>query len=198
MATSEEPTTVISADSVVGPKQGKWTYKHYAALPYDGRRYEIIDGILYIMPPASPAHQSVVSRLAHYLFAPIELAQRGRLFMYPLDVELTDDVVVQPDILVVLNENLHKITATHIVSSPDLVIDVLSPNTILYDRSIKRRAYERYGIKEYWVVDPKGHTIELLMLEGDTYKSVGIFSGDQKVPTQVVPEFSVEVKQIFV
>jgi Uma2 family endonuclease len=188
----------ISADDVPGPKQGQWTYNHYAALPDDGKRYEIIDGVLYLMPPSPKEwHQDAVTTLAAYLVMHIKFAGRGKVYVAPFDVELATNTVVQPDVLVVLNESLPKIIPSHVVGAPDLAVEVLSPGTARYDRVKKYNAYARAGVREYWIIDPLKETVEVLYLEGETYHTTGVFSGEQKLPSLVVPDFPVQVKQIF-
>ncbi|MBV9231109.1 MAG: Uma2 family endonuclease [Chloroflexi bacterium] len=194
--TSEKMPT--PADNVPGPLQGHWTYSHYAALSDDGQRYEILDGVLYLMPPSpSPWHQKATTRLSAFLVTHIEFAGLGEVFSGPLDVELAPDVVVQPDILVVLKDNCSKIISSHIVGAPDLVVEVASPSTAKYDRRKKYNAYAHAGVREYWIIDPIKCTIEVLILEAGTYHSAGVFRGDDLLPSLVVPRFPVRVKQIF-
>jgi Uma2 family endonuclease len=188
----------VPANDVPGPKQGQWTYNHYAALPEDGKRYEIIDGVLYLMPPSpNEWHQGAVAVLTAYLVFHIKFRGLGKVYSAPFDVELAFDTVVQPDILVVLNENLPIITFSHVVGAPDLAVEMLSPGTARYDRVKKYNAYARAGVREYWIADPKKKTVEVLRLEGETYQSAGVFSGEQKLPSLVVPDFPVRVEQIF-
>lgn len=185
---SEQPTVVTPADWVSGPKQGEWTYDSYAALPDDGQRYEIIDGVLLLMMFAhSPQHQRIVGRISRYLSTYVDNTSLGEVFIGPLDVELFPKTVVQPDILIILKTGSAKITSTHIKGVPDLTVEVSSPGTVGHDRSVKQKAYERAGVREYWFVDPLAHTIEILVLKGKTYSSLGVFSGEQTLPSLVVP-----------
>ena len=186
--TSEQPTVVTPADWISGPRQGEWTYDAYAALPDDGQRYEIIDGVLLLTPSThSPQHQRGVGHVARCLSNYVENAHTGEVFIGPLDVELASNTVVQPDILTILNTSSTKITSTHIQGVPDLVVEVSSPGTVGHDRSTKQKAYERAGVREYWFVDPLAHTIEILVLQGKTYTSLGVFSGELTLPSLVVP-----------
>ena len=127
MIPTEEPPVVTPADWVPGPLQGSWTYNDYAALPDDGRHYEIVNGVLVMGPAPSPDHQSIAVRLTHYLFVHAELAGLGRVFAAPLDVELEPKNVFQPDIIVLLNAHLDRVTAKRIIGAPDLVAEVASP-----------------------------------------------------------------------
>jgi Uma2 family endonuclease len=198
MATTFERLPVVTpADEVPGPKQGRWTYKDYADLPEDGRRYEVVNGVLYMAPAPSGAHQGAAARVLYYLLTHVEFAGLGRAYIAPFDVELAPSVVVQPDVLVVLNANRERITESRIIGAPDLVIEVSSPGTVNYDRREKYDAYARAGVPEYWIADPASRTVEVFVLEGGTYHSLGVFRGQATLPMQVLPEMPVHVEQFF-
>ncbi len=189
---------VTPADHVPGPKQGDWTYNHYAALPEDGQRYEIIDGALYMTPAPNIPHQEIAGEIFSYLRTYIKSPGLGRVFMSPVDVELAAGTVVQPDVVVVLNANIGKITYSHIVGAPDLVVEIASPGTSTYDRHKKYDAYARAGVSEYWIVDPIAYTVEVLSLDGASYELVGIFKGQETLLSKIVPQIAeVPVKQFF-
>jgi len=177
---------VTAAAPLVGPPQGRWTYADYAALPDDGNRYEIIAGVLYMTPAPGTGHQSISARVVTFLVTHVEFAGLGRVFAAPVDVELAPDTVVQPDIVVVLSANLHRITPSRIIGAPDLVVEILSPGTAGYDRREKQDAYARSGVGEYWIVDPGAQTVELLTLDQGGYRSHGVFRGQARLPSSAV------------
>lgn len=195
----EKIMDITPADWVPGPGQGNWTYNLYAALPEDGKRYEIVDGVLLDMSPApGTAHQTVVLRLAASMLALIDYTGLGRTFIAPVDVELSPKMVFEPDIVVVLNAGREKVQKSHIVGAPDLVVEVASPRTKRYDRTIKREAYARAGIREYWYVDPIACTIEVLFLEDGAYRSIALLKGQDRLLSRVVPTLEeVRVEQCF-
>ena len=199
MATTHRQDDIVTpADWVIGPKQGHWTYDDYAALPDDGKRYEIVDGVLYNMAPApTGSHQDAAGWFFYYLTIHARLAGLGHVYMGPRDVELAFNVVVQPDVFVLLNDNLQKITEARVIGAPDLAIEISSPSTAIHDRHRKYVAYAQAGVKEYWIAEPKAHTIEVLFLEGEAYRSAGVFSGEQTLPSRVVPNLPVQVEQFF-
>jgi Uma2 family endonuclease len=198
MTTIDWTSVVAPANFVAGPGQGHWTYKEYAALPDDGRRYEIMDGVLLVTPSPRPSHQNVDASLTFYLFLHVNMAGLGRVFSAPLDVELTPKRVFQPDLLVLLNSSLDKITATHVVGAPDLVVEIASPGTAKYDRSSKYQAYAQAGVEEYWMVDTEMRSVEILVLQGNVYQSQGIFQGKDTLLSKVVPGMrAVRVEQLF-
>lgn len=188
---------VTSADNITGAVQGGWTYPHYLSLPEDGNRYEIIEGVLYLMPSPTPKHQKVIGKLQYWLYQAVELKGLGEVYTAPLNVILSFQDVVQPDIMIILKSNAGIITTRNIEGSPDLVIEVTSPSTVGYDRDEKKRAYAKAGVKEYWLVDPATETIEVLVLETGNYKSAGAYRGAVTLPTKVIPKFKANVEVFF-
>ncbi len=188
---------VRRADDVPGPPQGQWTYVSYARLLDDGRRYEIIDGVLDVAPSPDVAHQTAVGWIFHYLLVHVQLAGKGRVFSAPINVELSPARVVQPDVVVVRAEHAGIITPARLVGVPDLVVvvEVASPGTAGYDRREKQDVYARSGVPEYWIADPYARTIEVLVREGSAYRSRGVFRSKATLPSQVIPRFPVQVEQ---
>lgn len=198
LKTTEEPAIATPADWVPGPPQGSWTYEDYAALPEDGQRYEIVNGVLVMTPAPSPEHQDIVGEIFAYLRLRIKLAGLGRVFPSPIDVELGPKYVFQPDVVVLLNAHLDRVGEKKIIGAPDLAVEVVSPSTGIMDRVAKYAAYARAGIAEYWIVKPTQKTVEVFVLEDDEYRSLGVFSGQAKLPSRVVPDLPVSVEQFFV
>lgn len=188
---------VAPADHVAGPPQGQWTYAAYAAMPDDGRRYEVIGGTLYMAPAPSDTHQSANTWFIYYLTAHVQIPGSGRVFGAPFDVRLGGEDTVQPDVLVVLEANLGRITREGVYGPPDLVVEIASPSTATYDRDKKLHAYERGGVPEYWIADPIARTIEVFVVEDQVYRSLGVFQGQALLPSTVVPGLPVRVAQFF-
>jgi len=195
--TPESIPKVTAADHVKGPGQGNWTYEDYAAIPDDGKRYEVINGVLFLKPSPEVWHQEALGALFAYLWDHVKRVKLGRTYVSPLDVELAPKTIVQPDILLILSEHMDKGPDSHIVGVPDLVIEVLSAGTTGYDYREKWDAYAYAGVPEYWIVDPTRRTIELLVLENKVYGSSGIFQGKQTLPSKIVLDFPVHVEQFF-
>jgi Uma2 family endonuclease len=155
--------------SAIIPKGLMWTYEDYAKLPEDGLRHEIIHGKHFVNPSPSTQHQHVSKRLQYQLYTKIELAGLGVLYNAPIDVQLSEFDIVQPDIVIILNENVRKITPTKIKVAPHLVVEILSPSTSGNDRTIKKDLYERSGVNEYWIVDPYEQQVEQWILRDGKY-----------------------------
>ncbi len=124
--------------------------------------------------------------IATLLTIHVHFARHGKVLTAPVDVELAPDTVVQPDIVVVLDANLSRITPSRIIGAPDLVIEILSPGTAGYDRREKQDAYARAGVGEYWIVDPGAQTVELLTLAPGGYRALGVFRGQTHLLSSVV------------
>jgi Uma2 family endonuclease len=158
------------------------------AMPDDGHRYELIDGVLVVTPSPRPEHQGSLLELAVLLRAacPPEL----KVYVAPFDVELAPDTIVQPDLLVTRRAD---ITRRGVAVPPVLAVEVLSPSTRRFDLMLKRSRYEAAGCPNYWVVDPEEPSIVAWELRDGAYVEVGRASGEQSVtldlpfPVTVVP-----------
>jgi Uma2 family endonuclease len=197
MTTTDRVPMVTPADDVRGPAQGEWTYNHYAALPDDGKRYEVVNGVLYMSPSPTWPHQEIVGRIFRYLSDFVESTGLGGAFMAPLDVQLSLKDVFQPDVVVLLKASREKLKKRHIVGPPDLVVEVVSPGSETHDRYRKIAAYARVGVPEYWIADPGSRTVEVLTLVGGEYQSQGVFEGKAVLPSLIVPGLLVHVEQFF-
>jgi Uma2 family endonuclease len=198
MTTTERLSVATPADWVPGPEQGFWTYDDYAALPDDGQRYEIVNGVLVIAPAPTPEHQDIVGMIFHYLLIHVKFAGLGRVFMAPIDVVLSPKNTFQPDVVVILNAHLNKVGEKKIIGAPDLAVEVASPDTALYDRVTKYEKYAHAGVQEYWIVNMKAKTIQVLVLEDGEYRSLGTFRGEQTLPSRIVSDLPVAVERFFV
>ncbi|MCA8970766.1 MAG: Uma2 family endonuclease [Planctomycetes bacterium] len=150
----------------LGTKLG---YSEYCTIPEDGQRHEIVDGVHFVNPAPGFEHQSALSQIFFELMANIDRAGRGRVFVAPYDVQLSEHDIVQPDIVVVLADNSHVITKPRIVGAPDLVVEILSPGTARHDRERKFALYEKSGIREYWIVDTAERVVSQFTLVDGRY-----------------------------
>ena len=145
--------------------QVKFTYRDYLQLPEQDRR-ELIGGDFHVVPSPSVRHQAVSANLGVALRDFVGRNRLGVVLWAPMDAMLSDEDVVQPDILFVSNERRGIIAEDNISGAPDLVVEVLSPGTADRDRELKRGLYARAGVREYWVVDPDQMTIRVLDPDG--------------------------------
>ena len=138
----------------------KLTYDDFLRFPDDGKRHELIDGEHYVTPSPSLPHQSIAGTLHGLLWTYLRREPRGRVFFAPLDVVFSHLDIVEPDLLYVSNARAAEVlTEANVKGAPDLVVEIKSPSTGTRDAGLKRRLYERFGVSEYWLVDPKTSTI---------------------------------------
>lgn len=133
----------------------KLTYDDLRKIPEDEPyRHELYDGMHVSTPSPMKRHQDIVTELCGQFYVAIHKPGLGRVYSAPFDVELSPTDVFEPDVIVILNRSRHILTETHVVGTPDLIVEVLSPATERRDRGVKRERYERFGVPEYWIVDP--------------------------------------------
>lgn len=157
------------------------TYEDYAALPDDGRRYEIHDGELSVTPAPGTRHQRISGRLSDLLRAHVQAMGLGEVLYAPVDVILTRTSVVQPDLIYIAPAQASRVSARGIEGAPTLAIEILSPSTTTIDRSTKLQLYARYGVPYYWIVDPEARTLEAYELAEGAYHLVTRAAGDAAV-----------------
>ena len=163
------------------PALGTWTYEDLLARPDDGKRYEIIEGVLYEIPGANAEHALAIINLVA-LFLPIVRAVGGTILTAPFDVFFLGANPVQPDILVLLPAGA-VLRRRGVEGAPDLVIEVLSPSNRGHDLLTKRALYGRAGVREYWVVDPVARTIGILVVDRDALHAHQAAAGSDAVAT---------------
>jgi Uma2 family endonuclease len=139
----------------------KWTYEDLELLPADGKRHEIIDGEHSVNPAPVPQHQIVLMHLLVALATHVKKTHAGIVLPAPLDVMLSNENVVEPDILFISRERMEIIGPKYVMEAPDLLVEVLSPSSRKYDEIVKRKLYEQHGVREYWVVDPDLETVRI-------------------------------------
>ncbi len=176
------------------PKEKVLTYEDYLKLT-DDKRYEVINGRLYEMPAPTAQHQRILISIAtrFYLFA--SQNSSGMVLPSPVDVILSETTVVQPDILFVSKERLGMVKE-RVFGSPDLVVEIVSPTSYKRDRYDKFVLYERYGVKEYWLVYPEHKVVEVWCLRDGKYilHSFAVERGE--VSSCVLKGFKVKVEEV--
>lgn len=180
-------------------KEEKYTYEDYKNWK-DSEDWEIIGGAAYAMSPSpTTRHQEIANKINTKLF--IYLEGKPCKVYYELDVVLSSEDIVKPDVFVVCDRN--KITDKNIQGAPDFIVEILSPATSKRDKKIKFDLYRKFGVKEYWIVDPSNYLIEVYNFEeGDktsevyyyddeeveNFIPVGIFQGELKLDLKYIFE----------
>lgn len=183
-------------------ERAEWySYQDYLSWP-EGERIELIRGIPYAMSPAPRReHQRLVSTIHGQMYQSL----RGgpcQIYPAPFDVKLTADTedarptVVQPDLTVVYDPG--KLTEQGMTGPPDLVIEIVSPDSGFHDRSRKFDLYRDSGVREYWIVDPDERVVEIYRLEGaGSYRRVGAFGGTDTITAGITDAIVVDLAEVF-
>ena len=174
------------------------TYDDYVTFPdNDGIRKEIIEGELFMSPAPSIKHQLILRNLFRVLDNFIMEHNLGEIFFAPCDVIFSNINIMQPDILFISNENSKILTALNIKGAPDLIIEILSPSTIENDRIYKKLVYEKFGVKEYWIVDPQEEMIEVWALKGANFQLHKKATKTQKFKSNLLEDFELDLLRVF-
>jgi len=137
-----------------GGSERRLTYLDFRRFPNDGQRHELIDGKHAVTPAPIFRHQEVSLRLILALGNFLEANPAGVLCHAPFDCVFSFFDVVEPDLLVVTNDQRHILTKRNVRGAPALIVEILSPSSAARDKRAKRALYERVGVREYWIVDP--------------------------------------------
>jgi Uma2 family endonuclease len=173
------------------------TYKDYEALPADGRRYEILDGELFVTAAPVPRHQRIIGNLHVLLRLHVDQHALGEVLLSPIAVILADTTVVEPDLVYLDRARASLVSHRGIEGAPALVVEVLSPSTSAIDRGAKLQLYARYGVPHYWIVDPDARAIDVYCLAADGYELVARVTGSAAVSLPPFPDLAFAPEAIF-
>jgi Uma2 family endonuclease len=180
------------------PTQGEWTYEAYLALPDDGKRYEVIEGVLYATAPPNFEHQFVLSQLILYLGNYVHDTSIGYVIPARFEVHLSVNTrPLQPDLIFFKTERFPGAGANCFVGTPDLIIEVVSATTIRTDQVIKFLAYEKAGVLEYWLINPVSRLVQVFVLSGREYGLLGEFVGEDVVRSAVLEGLEIVTRTLF-
>ncbi len=173
------------------------TYRDYAALPDDGRRYEIHEGELSVTAAPRTSHQEVSVKLVTALHLHVTTRGLGKVFAAPTDVILSDTTVVQPDIVYVATDRLARISERGIEGAPTLAVEILSPSTQELDRATKLRLYAGYGVPWYWIVDPDARVVEVYGLVEGSYVLKTRVTGHETLSGEPLPDLTIPLASLW-
>ncbi len=174
----------------------KFTHSDLLAFPNDGKHRQIVDGELIVTPSPNLGHQRISRRIQFALVKYLEAHPIGEILNAPMDVILSDFDVLEPDLLLVLNPRRH-ILKTWVEGAPDLVIEILSPTTAAHDRGPKLKAYARFGVEEYWIVDADRAVVEVYRRGEEGYKISRVFRQPEVLTSALLPGFALPLSDVF-
>lgn len=171
-------------------------YEDYCLLPDNGRRYEIIDGDLFATPSPLWRHQDVLTNILLHLGTFVKLHDLGKVVPAPMDVVLSFHDVVEPDLIFVSKARASVITRKNVQGAPDLLVEILSESTEKIDRTTKLKLYARYGVREYWVVDPETYSVEIYRSAPDGYQLAAQLDSSQTLTSPLFPGFALPLSKL--
>lgn len=169
------------------------------ALPDDGKRYELIEGELFVSCAPGLPHQLVLANLQFQLSLYLENNPIGTIVPGPGAVFSNYDAVI-PDLVFVSNERWDGIVRNdRFVAAPDLVIEIVSPGSEnrVRDLTVKRRLYGKYDVQEYWVVDAENRSVLVFRLQGTVLGQVAFLKDDDEITSPLLPGLVLKLGQIF-
>ncbi|QWK13523.1 MAG: Uma2 family endonuclease [Aquificota bacterium] len=173
----------------------RYTIEDYERLP-EGSPYQLIEGELVMSPAPGYEHQETEKRFFIKLYELVEKTKKGKVFIAPFDVYLDQENAYQPDIVVLLEGSKAKISQKGIEGAPDIVVEILSPSTAYYDLTEKKEVYERSGVKEYWIVDPKRKTFEVYANSQEGFKLISKAKEKGSVKSELLG-IDLDLKEVF-
>jgi Uma2 family endonuclease len=181
------------------PVQPLVTVDDLEYMPEDGNQYEVIEGELFVSKSPSIDHQDVCAELTGKLRTYLSGNRIGHAWP-GIGVVFSQISGVIPDIVYVSNDRLAEIASgDRVEGAPDLVIEIISPGipNAQRDRVVKKQLYEKYGVKEYWLVDLISRTVEVYVLRDSVLQLAAAYSGQDLLVSSLLPGFSCKVEEVF-
>lgn len=169
----------------------------------DNVRYELYYGVPVALASPSDTHQNISGEI-HYQLKNYLRGKKCKVYYAPFDVRLFEnkgerpedvDIVLQPDLMVVCDEN--KVDRQGVHGAPDLVIEILSPASARYDKLIKFNLYQRAGVQEYWIVDPVARSVSVYILENGIYHTPIVYNSASSVPVGILDACQIDLNMVF-
>ncbi|MFC5407220.1 Uma2 family endonuclease [Cohnella soli] len=159
-------------------------------------RYEIIGGVRYdFLTSPKFVHQSVSGGL-HIAFHS-SCAQDGITLYAPMDVHFDKDNILQPDILYIRRENKEIIRDGYVYGVPDLIVEILSTSTARNDKTIKKATYERFGVPEYWLIEPSYKLVDQYVLVDGEYRLLKTWTEEEQLVSPTIPCLTIDLSAVF-
>lgn len=185
-----------------GPRYAgmRMTADEYEKLSEDGYRYEVIDGVVVMAPSPSYGHQSVASQIEWQIMTYLSKHPVGRV-VHEIDINFDRTHVYRPDLVFLSTARFPRPT-DRVRVAPDMILEVLSPATRALDLNTKREDYERFGVTEYWIVDPAAQSLTFLRL---TERGKGalatlgyqpVAARGSKFKSEAIPGFTLDIAAV--
>src|SRR5262245_58937887 len=169
--------------ATTSPLIRRYTLEEFWALenPPGGGHYELIAGVLYMVPPPDGPHATAVSRLIRRFSAYLDLhPELGELFVPRTAIWSSAHTYLEPDLMFVRAELLQRVNPGRLTTA-DLVVEVVSPSTAVYDRTTKADTYAALGVGELWLIDTQKKTIEQRVLGDEAWERTTVYTVDDSI-----------------
>jgi len=174
-----------------------YAYQDWLKLPEDSSGLEIINGELVMSPSPTTRHQKIVVQLSFLMSLFLEQKNSGTMFVAPMDVVLDNNQIVQPDLLYIRPERTSIITEKNIQGAPDLIVEIISPSTAYRDMFDKKDIYEKFAVREYWIIDPMRYWLELFALKDGRYETIQRLEKSCRVQSVVLRGLGLKIEKLF-
>jgi len=185
----------VLESTAMGVALKKLTWEDLKDLPESHGRTELVDGELVVSPTPALQHQLICDRLAARLGGFVA-TRGGLMFGRPVHIIFDEHVHYEPDLCYFAPHRALDLDAPYVKAAPDLIVEVISESNRSHDTVVKFRDYERYGVREYWLVDPREAHIRVFVLEGAAYRLVGVFGRGEPVSSRVLEGLAFEAGEI--
>lgn len=173
------------------------SYADLQQMPEDGRRYELYDGEVFVVPAPLPRHQRVVLGLVMLLNRYVK-THGGEVLVSPIDIVFSEFDVLEPDVVFFTAARRHHVKPDEPIRvPPDLAVEVISSSTARTDRGKKMQMYARHRVNEYWIVDPRTLSIDVYQLTGDAFALVQTALAGDTVRSVTLPELEFSASGLF-
>lgn len=178
------------------------TYREFKEMEFDDNDtswYEIINGELVRKQAPTTDYQSIAFETVLKLGNFVKSIRSGKVLFAPLDVVFEDENMFHPDILFIKKERLFIVDEKEkvVMGAPDLVVEILSKSTAVDDKGDKKDVYERFGVREYWLVDPVKKSFEIYSLINDRFKLTSYLEDDGILKSNLLEGFEMDIEQLF-
>src|SRR5437762_677870 len=173
------------------------TVHDYRQLSEGPPYFQLIEGDLVMSPSPFRYHQDILLNQALMFRQYLETNSIGKVYIAPSDVYLTELNVYQPDLYFVSNARKSILSEQGTEGAPDLVVEILSPKTAIFDKGVKREVYARTGVRELWLVDPGLKQIQVFQLDQSSDVPVATYHGNQNFQSPLFPGLDVQLEKVF-
>jgi len=182
---------------LIAERKNKYTIDDYLLLE-EGAPFQLINNDLIMSPSPLLAHQLILGEFYDILKDYVrENNNKGLIVLSPIDVHFDEGNVYQPDLIYISNDRITEIAKERIEGAPDLIIEILSPSNAYYDLRLKKDIYEKYGVKEYIIIDPIAQNADLYVLKEGLYYLHQKAVKTETLNSVLLPGFNIELSTLF-